>query len=137
MSSAMLELTPELRGELCVEHALGVWSAWSLGNYYRLFKLYERGPNLAKELMGLFLARERKQALRIICRAYVTLCLCVRACTTACLLCSYRPSLSVATLISHLKFSSRDECLTFLTESNAVLDSGQNTLDCKLTTAVL
>lgn len=77
MSSAMLEITPELRGELCVAHALGVWSAWSLGNYHRLFKLYENGHNLSKELMGLFLDRERKKALRIICRAYVTVSLCI------------------------------------------------------------
>ncbi len=73
MSSAMLELTPKLRDELCVKHALGVWSAWSLSNYYRLFQLYENGHNLSKELMKLFLDRERKKALRIICRAYVIL----------------------------------------------------------------
>ncbi len=45
--------------------------------------------------------------------------------------------MSVATLTSDLKFNSTAECVEFLTESNAVLDSAQTTLDCKLTAAVL
>ena len=69
MSSALLELTPELRSDPCVEHALGVWRAWSLSNYYRLFRLYACGPSLSRELMRLFVERERKSALRVISRA--------------------------------------------------------------------
>ncbi len=69
MSSAMLELTPDLRSDPCVEHALGVWNAWSLGNYTRLFRLYACGPSLSQELMRLFVERERKSALRVIIRA--------------------------------------------------------------------
>lgn len=50
---------------------------------------------------------------------------------------SYRPSLSVAKLTSDLKFGSPADCIEFLTEANAVLDSAQTSLDCKLTAAVL
>ncbi len=50
-------------------------------------------------------------------------------------LCRYRPSVSVERITSELKFGSRDECVQFLIDANAVLDRTQNTLDCKLTAA--
>lgn len=74
MSSALLEINSELRCVPCVKHALGVWSAWSLGNYHRMFHLYQTAPNLSGALMKLFLERERRKALQVLARAYVTVC---------------------------------------------------------------
>ena len=71
MSSVLKELTFDLRSTPCVEHALKVWSAWSLGNYHKFFKLYKSAPNLSGALIDMFVTKERKRALKAMTKAYV------------------------------------------------------------------
>ena len=71
MSSALLEMTSDLKSTPCVVHALQVWTACSLGNYHQFFKLYKSAPNLSGRLMDLFVGKERKKALLTMTKAYV------------------------------------------------------------------
>lgn len=60
--------TPEKSDEV-VKHALAVCHAWSLGNYARFFKLYERPPKMSGYLMDWFVVRERRNALKAMVKA--------------------------------------------------------------------
>lgn len=75
-SSIRLELQAVLQclnDEECedevIAHALRVREAWSLRNYYQLFKLYHSAPRMSIYIMDWFLPRERKNALRSILKA--------------------------------------------------------------------
>jgi hypothetical protein len=69
LNDILAEITPELRGEECVRHALAVRSAQACGNYHKLLaKLYQSVPNMGAYLMDMFVPRERIGALATICR---------------------------------------------------------------------
>lgn len=64
-------LTPELRADVSVKHALQVRQAWSSGNFVRFFRLFTDAPKMAGYLMDKFMGRERQEALSRIFKAYV------------------------------------------------------------------
>lgn len=69
----MATLNDDDRNDECVKHALKVRSAWWLGNYHVLFKLFKSAPRMAAFLMGWFISRERKIALKNMLKSYVYL----------------------------------------------------------------
>jgi hypothetical protein len=73
LNDILAEITPELRKEECVRHALLVRSAQASGNYHKLLaKLYQSVPNMGAYLMDMFVPRERIAALTTICKVFVS-----------------------------------------------------------------
>ena len=62
-------LTKDLTAEPAVKHAMEMRRAWSSSNYSRFFRLYPSTPNHGRNLVNLFIERERKGALRVITKA--------------------------------------------------------------------
>lgn len=63
------DITRDLAAGPAVKHALNMLRAWSTGNYYRFFQLYQTIPNQGRYLVDLFIERERKAALKIMSKA--------------------------------------------------------------------
>ncbi|KAJ3279535.1 hypothetical protein HK104_001385 [Borealophlyctis nickersoniae] len=63
-------LTDTDKSGRCVSHALHVRTAVTIGNYHRLFHLYNTAPKMCAYLMDHFAERERLKAMRVICKAY-------------------------------------------------------------------
>lgn len=64
LTTILASLNAEDKKDECIKHALKVRSAWWLGNFHALFKLYRSAPRMAAFLMDWFAARERKIALK-------------------------------------------------------------------------
>ncbi|KAJ7050530.1 SAC3/GANP/Nin1/mts3/eIF-3 p25 family-domain-containing protein [Mycena amicta] len=111
------QLTPKLKSDPAVQHALRVQRALAFGNYHALFELYSASPNMGAYIMDHFVARERARAIMVFTKAYHTLPL---------------------TLIhQELAFETIDQTREFLEEHSAAqftnpgsADS-EKTLDCK------
>ena len=71
----MAELTAGHKAEPAVAHALAVRSALVTGNFHALFKLYDKAPNMNAYVMDHFVERERMNALLVMARWYVPLCI--------------------------------------------------------------
>ena len=114
LNDILAEITPELRKEECVQHALAVRSAQASGNYHKLLaKLYQSVPNMGAYLMDMFVPRERIAAMATICRTYVVPSLYLRrpSLTSSN---RYKPNVSVEFLAEELGFESYEMALDFL-----------------------
>ncbi|XP_060777604.1 leukocyte receptor cluster member 8 homolog [Neoarius graeffei] len=119
LTTELVYLTPELRQDECVSHALALRAAWALGNYHRFFLLYKRAPRMAAYLIDKFVERERKLALRAILK-------------------TFRPSVPVEYVESSLAFPCLDTCLNFLTGLGVTfVQSDPSKIDCKASSACL
>ncbi|KAI9905254.1 hypothetical protein PsorP6_013889 [Peronosclerospora sorghi] len=63
-------VTPKLRSELVIVHALSVRQAVAMNDYHLFFKLYVDAPNMAGYLMDVMVPAIRLSALRAMCKAY-------------------------------------------------------------------
>ncbi|XP_069038622.1 leukocyte receptor cluster member 8 homolog isoform X2 [Lepisosteus oculatus] len=70
LTTELAFLTPDLRVDTCVSHALSLRTAWALGNYRRFFLLYRDAPRMGSYLIDKFLDRERRGALRAMMKTY-------------------------------------------------------------------
>ncbi|XP_069802777.1 leukocyte receptor cluster member 8 homolog [Dendropsophus ebraccatus] len=119
MTTELAHLTEELKKDPCVAHALALYSAWSLSNFHRFFKLYKEAPRMSPYLINKFVERERKAALKAMIK-------------------SFRPVLPVSYIQSELALESEEECQNFLASLSLVY-AGNDTskIDCKKSLAVL
>ncbi|XP_018591214.2 leukocyte receptor cluster member 8 homolog [Scleropages formosus] len=119
LTTELVYLTPALREDECVSHALALRAAWALGNFHRFFLLYRRAPRMAAYLIDKFVDRERKTALRAILK-------------------TFRPAVPVEYVQSSLGFDGSDSCLAFLTGLGvSFLPSDPSKIDCKASSACL
>ena len=117
LTKLMAKLTPEQRVEPAISHALGMREAMALSDYHNFFRLYKTAPNMGPYILDLFLDRMRLMALKVMTRAY-------------------RPTVAVDFVQNELAFSSRKECVRFLTEHGGALQS-KTEIDSKKTLAAL
>lgn len=119
LTTELVYLTPALREDECVAHALSLRAAWALGNYHRFFLLYRRAPRMASYLIDKFVERERKIALRAMLK-------------------TFRPELPVEYVQSSLGFLCSDSCLAFLTSLGVTtFRSDPSKIDSKASSACL
>lgn len=71
LTTELAFLTPALRADPAVSHALSLRAAWALCNYHRFFRLYRRAPPVAARLIDKFAERERRAALKAMIKTYV------------------------------------------------------------------
>ncbi|KAJ3004654.1 hypothetical protein HKX48_001110, partial [Thoreauomyces humboldtii] len=64
------ELNEREKGGQSIKHALNVRTAIAIGDYHRLFLLYNTCPKMSMYLMDQFIERERFRAMKVMCRAY-------------------------------------------------------------------
>ncbi|KAG7382473.1 hypothetical protein PHYPSEUDO_004806 [Phytophthora pseudosyringae] len=100
-------VTPKLRADPAIAHALAVRQAVAMNDYHRFFKLYVGAPNMAGYLMDVMVPAIRLNALRAMCKAY-------------------RPTISVQCIRDELKLEGKAG-KAFIRQSGLVLVKGDKT----------
>lgn len=117
LTTTLASLSPSDKDNECVAHALQVRSSWALGNFRRLFRLYESAPGMSAYLIAWFLDRERKVALKTLIKAY-------------------RPNIPVESVLQQLGFASVDSWSEFSQQLPILYDDATKTkIDCKASVA--
>ncbi|POM71878.1 Leukocyte receptor cluster member 8 [Phytophthora palmivora] len=100
-------VTPKLRADPAIAHALAVRQAVAMNDYHRFFKLYVDAPNMAGYLMDVMVPAIRLSALRAMCKAY-------------------RPTISVQYIRDELKLEGKAGKV-FIRQSGLVFMKGDKT----------
>ena len=106
----MRTLTEEGKSQEVVNHAVNVFKSWAHGNYVAYFKLYRNAPLMSGYMMDLVLDRERKKALKLVCKVY-------------------KPTIEISYLTNVLAFEDADACVAFLVGQGYSTEN--NSLDCR------
>jgi hypothetical protein len=104
ITGLLSELSPEMREEEAIAHALEVRAAAALNNYHSLFRLYREAPNMGPYVIRLFIDRLRLAALRVMTKAY-------------------RPTIPMAWLAKELAFDNLQEAISYVEEKGATFTS--------------
>jgi len=107
----LAELTPEIKKDKGVAHALSVRQAFAIRNYHAFFKLYEKAPNMGQYIMEFVFDKLRFEALVKFTKIF-------------------RPDLEIAFITRELAFETTEDCKTYLLEHNCVFASPDD-LNCK------
>ncbi|XP_072703803.1 leukocyte receptor cluster member 8 [Ciconia boyciana] len=119
LTTELAYLTPALRGDACVAHALALRAAWALANYHRFFRLYRAAPPMAARLIDKFAERERRAALKAMIK-------------------TFRPALPTALVGAALALDSPESCRLFLAALPlSFTGPDAAAIDCKQSLAVL
>ncbi|XP_017075823.2 leukocyte receptor cluster member 8 homolog [Drosophila eugracilis] len=117
ITTVLRSITADQRENPVIAHALQFRSAWSLGNYCKLFSLYKTAPLMSGHMIEWFLERERKAALRVIIK-------------------SYRPNISVDYITNILAFESSEKCKEWLDTFSLPYVADGSQVDCKNAAAI-
>ncbi|KAH8412333.1 hypothetical protein KR009_001347 [Drosophila setifemur] len=117
ITTVLRSITADQRENPAIAHALQFRSAWSLGNYCKLFALYKTAPLMSGHMIEWFLERERKAALRVIIK-------------------SYRPNLGIDYVTNVLAFESFEKCKEWLDTFSLPYTADGAQIDCKNAAAV-
>ncbi|XP_030383549.1 leukocyte receptor cluster member 8 homolog [Scaptodrosophila lebanonensis] len=112
ITTVLRSITTDQHENPAIAHALQFRSAWSLGNYCKLFQLYKTAPLMSGHMIEWFLERERKCALRAIIKAY-------------------RPNLSIDYVTNILAFDSTEKCKEWLDTFSLPYAANGAQIDCK------
>ncbi|XP_023299322.2 leukocyte receptor cluster member 8 homolog [Lucilia cuprina] len=117
-TTVLRSITQAQRENPAIAHAMEFRSAWAMGNYCKLFRLYKTAPLMAGHLIDWFIERERKAALKTIIK-------------------SYRPNISIDYITELLAFESRDKCKEWLTAfSLPFVGADETQIDCKVASTI-
>lgn len=106
MYAVLASVTPALRKQVSIRHALAVRQAVTTNDYHRFFKLYAEAPKMAGYLMDPMVATIRLRALRAICKAY-------------------RPNIPIDFVRQELSLEGKDGDV-FIAQSGIVFERGTN-----------
>ncbi|KAG8927968.1 hypothetical protein FRC02_007552 [Tulasnella sp. 418] len=73
LNRLMSSLTPQIKANPAVKHALDVQAALATNNYHAFFRLFMNAPNMGAYIMDHFVERERIAALCVMSKAYLSL----------------------------------------------------------------
>ncbi|XP_037813460.1 leukocyte receptor cluster member 8 homolog [Lucilia sericata] len=117
-TTVLRSITQAQRENPAIAHAMEFRSAWAMGNYCKLFRLYKTAPLMAGHLIDWFIERERKAALKTIVK-------------------SYRPNISIDYITELLAFESHDKCKEWLTGfSLPFVGADETQIDCKVASTI-